>query len=134
MSNQNGLIVTPRGITSPELRKIRKAHFDACDKIWETYQEERRQYDYDLQALPLDEAADRRKNKPKLPSFPATPKSLAKMICGAKTRRGEPCGMTVLYRNGRCKFHGGASTGPTTAKGKRKAALNGNAPKRKRSS
>ena len=41
-------------------------------------------------------------------------------LCGAKTRQGHPCIMTAL-RNGRCRFHGGASKGPVTPEGKQKA-------------
>lgn len=37
--------------------------------------------------------------------------------CGAKTRKGSPCQCNSLP-NGRCKFHGGLSTGPKTAEGK----------------
>src|SRR5712692_6598331 len=36
--------------------------------------------------------------------------------CGAKTRRGTPCGAPAMM-NGRCRMHGGASTGPRTAEG-----------------
>lgn len=43
--------------------------------------------------------------------------------CGAKTRRGTPCQCKALG-NGRCKLHGGKSTGPRTPEGKRKAAAN----------
>lgn len=42
-------------------------------------------------------------------------------LCGAKTRKGTPCrlfGMT----NGRCKLHGGKSTGPKTEEGKQRIA------------
>jgi len=42
--------------------------------------------------------------------------------CGAKTRSGEAC-KKLAMKNGRCKFHGGKSTGPKTIKGKLKAAL-----------
>jgi len=31
--------------------------------------------------------------------------------CGAKTRKGTPCQAQALA-NGRCKYHGGLSTGP----------------------
>jgi hypothetical protein len=41
-------------------------------------------------------------------------------LCGAKTRQGRPCIMTAL-RNGRCKFHGGMSTGAKTPEGKAKS-------------
>jgi hypothetical protein len=32
--------------------------------------------------------------------------------CGARTRRGTPCQRHGLGRKGRCRLHGGASTGP----------------------
>jgi len=32
--------------------------------------------------------------------------------CGAKTRSGTPCKRRDLYASGRCKLHGGLSTGP----------------------
>jgi hypothetical protein len=44
-------------------------------------------------------------------------------LCGAKTRKGTPCKVLALP-NGRCKFHGGLSTGPKTPEGKAKALLN----------
>jgi len=36
--------------------------------------------------------------------------------CGAKTRRGTPC-QSPAMQNGRCRMHGGASTGPRTREG-----------------
>lgn len=39
-------------------------------------------------------------------------------LCGARTRRGEPCRAKVLPGKRRCKFHGGLSTGPKTEAGK----------------
>ena len=36
--------------------------------------------------------------------------------CGAKTRQGTPCQCPGM-RNGRCRIHGGLSTGPKTAAG-----------------
>jgi hypothetical protein len=36
--------------------------------------------------------------------------------CGARNRAGNPCGNKPLP-NGRCRFHGGLSTGPRTAEG-----------------
>lgn len=51
----------------------------------------------------------------------------ADLRCGAKGKRtGKPCPLTSIYANGRCKFHGGMSTGPKSAEGKARAALNGN--------
>ena len=49
-----------------------------------------------------------------------------KPICGAKLRGQDGvCQSTELYENGRCKSHGGPSTGPRTQAGKAKAAQNG---------
>ena len=36
--------------------------------------------------------------------------------CGAKNRRGVPCQCPAMA-NGRCRLHGGLSTGPKTAEG-----------------
>jgi hypothetical protein len=36
--------------------------------------------------------------------------------CGAKNRRGLPCQCPAM-KNGRCRLHGGLSTGPKTAEG-----------------
>jgi hypothetical protein len=36
--------------------------------------------------------------------------------CGARNRRGGACGSPAM-RNGRCRLHGGLSTGPKTAEG-----------------
>jgi hypothetical protein len=44
--------------------------------------------------------------------------------CGAFARStGKPCRMKALA-NGRCRLHGGLSTGPKTAEGKAKALAN----------
>ena len=48
-----------------------------------------------------------------------------KFTCRARTRAGTPCKRRPDYRNGRCKFHGGASTGPKTEQGRRQSAENG---------
>ena len=63
---------------------------------------------------------------------PEYPEWMEYMTCGAKTRAGTPCKRRDLYANGRCRLHGGLSTGPTTPEGKRRAAENGRRPKRKR--
>jgi hypothetical protein len=65
------------------------------------------------------------------PAFPQFPSELAGLSCGAKTRAGTPCKRTDIFRNGRCKLHGGLSTGPTTAEGKSRTALNGKARQKK---
>ncbi|HAB36963.1 MAG TPA: hypothetical protein DCE52_02985 [Rhodobacteraceae bacterium] len=37
--------------------------------------------------------------------------------CGAKTRDGHPCRSPAM-KNGRCRLHGGCSTGPKTPEGR----------------
>jgi hypothetical protein len=55
------------------------------------------------------------------PAFPAAARGL---VCGAKTRRGTPCRRRDVNNNGRCKLHGGLSTGPRTAAGRERAIAN----------
>ena len=57
-------------------------------------------------------------------SKPDFPDKLFDLHCGAKTRAGSPCKMKAIYMNGRCKLHGGLSTGPITKAGKRRVTLN----------
>lgn len=46
--------------------------------------------------------------------------------CGAKTKAaGRPCKRKDIFDNGRCRLHGGMSTGPRTAEGKARCAANG---------
>jgi hypothetical protein len=48
-------------------------------------------------------------------------RGLAK-VCGAFARStGKPCRCKLLYRGGKCRLHGGLSTGPKTAEGKQRA-------------
>ena len=51
----------------------------------------------------------------------ATPRKPPRHPCGAKTRTGAPCQRMALA-NGRCRNHGGASTGPTTPAGRKRIA------------
>ncbi|WP_414636644.1 HGGxSTG domain-containing protein [Arenimonas sp.] len=46
-------------------------------------------------------------------------KSAGKPIvrCGAKTQSGKPCRGRAVAKNGRCRWHGGYSTGPKTPEG-----------------
>lgn len=50
------------------------------------------------------------------PPRPAFPEEIRGLTCGAKTRQGHPCKRTDLFVSGRCKFHGGMSTGPKRRK------------------
>ena len=45
--------------------------------------------------------------------------------CGARTKStGAPCRATAVKPGGRCRFHGGRSTGPRTPAGKARSADN----------
>ena len=55
---------------------------------------------------------------------PMFPRYLRGLSCGAIKKNGKTCGMTTLGANGRCKFHGGASTGPRTPEGRARALQN----------
>jgi hypothetical protein len=52
------------------------------------------------------------------------PDDLGRLTCGAMNKRKEPCRQTEIHRNGRCKYHGGLSTGPKSAEGKGRARVN----------
>ncbi len=58
------------------------------------------------------------------PEPPTCPPELRNMRCGAKNRKGQPCANRNIYANGRCKYHGGLSTGPRTLEGKARSAFN----------
>lgn len=42
--------------------------------------------------------------------------------CGAKTRAGSPCKRPAIAGKGRCRLHGGRSTGPRSADGRARIA------------
>ncbi len=60
-----------------------------------------------------------------LPSWPEFPPECIDMVCGGRGRRkGTPCQCKKIERNGRCKWHGGRSTGPKTSEGKIRSLAN----------
>lgn len=67
------------------------------------------------------------------PKTEPLPPDLKALRCGAKTRAGTPCKQKAIYINGRCKWHGGLSTGAKTEEGKKRSAMNGFCEKKKRS-
>ncbi|MDL2317076.1 hypothetical protein LJC59_08400, partial [Desulfovibrio sp. OttesenSCG-928-A18] len=79
------------------LRRLWRSYHDWCDCLIAEYREEQGLSDDEF---PFDA---------KLPPFPEV---LRGLTCGARTRKGTPCKLKDLYRSGRCKFHGGLSTGP----------------------
>jgi hypothetical protein len=60
----------------------------------------------------------------RLNTYPYSPEFYA-FTCGALTRKGTPCKLRGVYENGRCRLHGGLSTGPKSEAGKRQSAKNG---------
>lgn len=46
-----------------------------------------------------------------------------RMLCNARTKTGRPC-RAMKLEHGRCKWHGGLSTGPKTPEGKARALAN----------
>lgn len=57
--------------------------------------------------------------------LPKFPDDLRDLTCGARTRKGTPCKRRDLHDNGRCRMHGGLSTGPRTEAGKQQSRING---------
>jgi len=55
--------------------------------------------------------AERGYRYPPPPDLPF-PDELRDLTCGARTRAGTPCKRKDLYTSGRCRLHGGLSTGP----------------------
>jgi hypothetical protein len=92
------------GMTSKELRRKLKKHYQESERVFALWRERGYQYP-----------------PPKTVPFPDECRG---MTCGARTRAGTPCKRVDLYRNGRCKLHGGLSTGPKTLEGRRRSALN----------
>ncbi|WP_254209437.1 HGGxSTG domain-containing protein [Burkholderia multivorans] len=108
-------------------RRQFRAHYAECERV----RAEREAIELEEHERLIREGTRRRAPPPMLPPLPSFPDELRGLTCGAKTRAGTPCKLTALYSNGRCKLHGGLSTGPRTAEGKARAALNGRALKRK---
>ncbi|RYE00692.1 MAG: hypothetical protein EOP50_03320 [Sphingobacteriales bacterium] len=57
--------------------------------------------------------------------YPPMPDEFMELRCGAQTRAGTPCKIERIFDSGRCKLHGGLSTGPKSAAGKARARENG---------
>jgi hypothetical protein len=100
-------------MSTPEQRKRLKAYYQRKDATFAKWRERGYQYP-----------------PPKIEPMPDDLKTLQ---CSATTQAGTSCKQIAIYANGRCKWHGGCSTGPKTEAGKQRSALNGNCPKKKRS-
>lgn len=121
---------TPIG--DAEKRKLLKAHYAECDRVRAVRESLERSRGKWLKAQ-YPRGFPMRGGIPAmpLPTYPPFPEECRGMMCGAKTRAGTPCKLTSIFANGRCKLHGGMSTGPRTDAGRKRSALNGNVPKTK---
>lgn len=80
-------------MTSPDaLRKLWRQYHRACEARYQAW-------------------AERDHCHPPPASVPF-PDALRGLTCGARTRAGTPCKRRDLYLSGRCRLHGGLSTGP----------------------
>ncbi len=112
-------------MSTPELRKKWRAHHDECDRSNEEHEKIQLKIDEWNKRHPLNLM-----HYPTI-NYPPFPDELRGMTWGAKTRAGTPCKLKSIYRSGRCKLHGGFSTGPKTLEGKKRSAMNGFKPKSK---
>lgn len=106
-------------LSDDERREIMRGYYQECDRIREI----RRTWPYKEQLI-FTGTRIKIIPAPEPPTSPSFPEILRGLTCGAKNRKGQPCKRIDLWGNGRCKFHGGMSTGPKTEEGKRKVALN----------
>ena len=106
-------------MSTPELRRRLKAYWAEYDRVKAL----RRQI---LEAAREDDEArfeffcDHGYAPPVIfPDYPPFPPECENMACGAKAKStGLPCKSTIIFKNGRCRYHGGLSTGPKSPAGK----------------
>lgn len=100
--------------TAARLRKLWRGHFAECSRLAAAYHD----------AIDAFIRSGGGASNPRPPCYPPFPTELRGLTCGANNRGGEPCKRTDLMTNGRCRFHGGMSTGPKSDEGRRTAAAN----------
>lgn len=98
--------------SDPEKRRRLKAYYQRCADLRQAY------------SLACDRWSPGNGARPVRGPFPAYPEDLRGLACGARTRRGTECKRTDLGVSGRCKFHGGMSTGQKTESGKAASRAN----------
>lgn len=96
------------------LRALWRSHFETCARIAARHHG----------AVEAYIASAGRTLNPRDPVFPAFPEECRGLQCGARTRAGTPCKSTAIMTNGRCKLHGGMSTGPRTPSGLERSRAN----------
>ena len=112
-------------MSTPELRKRLKAWYVACDRV-DALRRRIVEATQDDEEARFEFFCDHGYAPPVIfPDYPEFPPECEGMTCGAKAKStGEPCKSTQIFRNGRCKFHGGPSTGPKSDEGKLSAVGN----------
>lgn len=100
--------------STPALRKLWRSHHQECSRISQAYRTAQQRY---IESSGTTQS-------PRFPGYPNFPDELRGLACGAMSRKGHPCKRTDLMTNGRCKFHGGLSTGPKTMEGRHQAIAN----------
>ncbi len=112
-------------LTDDERRQILRGYYRECDRIREI----RRTWPHKDQII-FSGMKVKTIPAPEPPESPPYPEAIRGLTCGAKTRKGTPCKRIDLWQSGRCKYHGGMSTGAKTEEGKKKCAENGKRPKK----
>lgn len=109
-------------MTLEEMERLR----DAWRRYWRSSEKWRKDLEKRQESALLEWRADpsRRFVAPTYKLFPRVPAEFQRLICGARTRFGTPCKRRDLYRSGRCRLHGGLSTGPRSQAGKARSAMN----------
>lgn len=100
--------------STPALRKLWRSYHEECSRLSRAYSAAQQRY---IKSSGMTE-------RPRFSGYPSFPDELRGLACGAKSRKGQPCKRTDLMLNGRCKFHGGLSTGPKTMEGQHQARAN----------
>lgn len=113
--HQQSIALNIEPTTSPEvMRAMWREHFDTCSREAARYAAESRAY--------IESGGCTAYPRPA--RYPPFPDALRGLQCGARTRLGQPCKRRDLGSSGRCKFHGGFSTGPKTDEGRRRSLAN----------
>jgi hypothetical protein len=101
-------------------RKLRRQRLDAASlEVHDRARAELRAF-WDSEPALLAELLEARRNALHDPTLELQPMPIFPgyegLVCGARTRDGEPCMSRVLWPPSyRCKFHGGLSCGPNKA-------------------
>ncbi|WP_155404629.1 HGGxSTG domain-containing protein [Enterobacter ludwigii] len=102
--------------------RLLRLHHEVCRRnfqAWHEYEQRRREAGRAALFARLFSGQRASLTLPPEPEYEPYP-DISGFQCGATTRAGTPCKMTYIYRNGRCKLHGGKSTGAKTRAGRKR--------------